>query len=220
MMWIGILPAFVVFFIMKGVKESPVWLERQRHLKARSEKDSLSLPRLLNELAILLRVRAVEERPLQLFHYRDKQQREVHVAPLGTEGLLRAHAGTFAIYVLLKIVFALLMSAARRDSGATVFGYYVQDPERYGVAEFDASGRVHVGGLGELDEVRAGAGNVARDLDRQPVVDEVARLELLALECRGCALDGCRREEMRQTAAEAPADRLRGGLPFHSSTPA
>ena len=35
MMWIGILPAFLVFFIMSGVKESPVWLDRQRHLKAR-----------------------------------------------------------------------------------------------------------------------------------------------------------------------------------------
>jgi putative sialic acid transporter len=46
MLWIGILPAFLVFFIMKGVDESPVWLERQRHLKARSEKDSLSLVRL------------------------------------------------------------------------------------------------------------------------------------------------------------------------------
>jgi hypothetical protein len=33
MMWIGILPAFLVFFIMKGVKESPVWLDRQAHLK-------------------------------------------------------------------------------------------------------------------------------------------------------------------------------------------
>ena len=33
MLWIGILPAFLVLFIMKGVKESPVWLERQRHLK-------------------------------------------------------------------------------------------------------------------------------------------------------------------------------------------
>ena len=46
MLWIGILPAFLVFFIMKGVDESPVWLERQRHLKARNEKDSLSLVRL------------------------------------------------------------------------------------------------------------------------------------------------------------------------------
>lgn len=32
--------------------------------------------------------------------------------------------------------------AASRDTGATVFGYWVKDPERYGVAEFDASGRV------------------------------------------------------------------------------
>jgi len=46
MMWIGILPAFLVFFIMKGVKESPVWLERQRHLKAHQQRDSLSLVRL------------------------------------------------------------------------------------------------------------------------------------------------------------------------------
>jgi glucose-1-phosphate thymidylyltransferase len=36
----------------------------------------------------------------------------------------------------------LLQSAARRESGATVFGYYVQDPERYGVMRFDAQGRV------------------------------------------------------------------------------
>src|SRR5260221_2535302 len=46
MLWIGMLPAFLVFFIMKGVKESPVWLDRQRHLKERSQKDSLSLLRL------------------------------------------------------------------------------------------------------------------------------------------------------------------------------
>src|SRR5438132_12527750 len=46
MLWIGILPAFLVFFIMRGVDESPVWLGRQSQLKARSEKDSLSLPRL------------------------------------------------------------------------------------------------------------------------------------------------------------------------------
>ena len=36
----------------------------------------------------------------------------------------------------------LLISAAARETGATVFGYYVQDPERYGVVEFDAQGRV------------------------------------------------------------------------------
>ncbi|ATB40563.1 glucose-1-phosphate thymidylyltransferase [Cystobacter fuscus] len=31
--------------------------------------------------------------------------------------------------------------AAARTSGATVFGYFVKDPERYGVVELDASGR-------------------------------------------------------------------------------
>jgi glucose-1-phosphate thymidylyltransferase len=34
-----------------------------------------------------------------------------------------------------------LRSAAARTSGATVFGYQVRDPERYGVVEFDAQGR-------------------------------------------------------------------------------
>ena len=37
---------------------------------------------------------------------------------------------------------ALLSTAAERESGATVFGYYVQDPERYGVVQFDSQGRV------------------------------------------------------------------------------
>ena len=36
----------------------------------------------------------------------------------------------------------LLQSAADRASGATVFGYYVHDPERYGVVEFDADGKI------------------------------------------------------------------------------
>ena len=35
-----------------------------------------------------------------------------------------------------------LKSADARDEGATVFGYWVNDPERYGVAEFDQSGKV------------------------------------------------------------------------------
>jgi len=35
-----------------------------------------------------------------------------------------------------------LESAAQQRSGATVFGYWVNDPERYGVVEFDAQGRV------------------------------------------------------------------------------
>ena len=36
----------------------------------------------------------------------------------------------------------LLQKAADDPQGATIFGYHVQDPERYGVAEFDAEGRV------------------------------------------------------------------------------
>ena len=36
----------------------------------------------------------------------------------------------------------LLKRADARADGATVFGYWVRDPERYGVAEFDASGKV------------------------------------------------------------------------------
>ena len=36
----------------------------------------------------------------------------------------------------------MLKQADAQEHGATVFGYWVKDPERYGVAEFDASGRV------------------------------------------------------------------------------
>jgi glucose-1-phosphate thymidylyltransferase len=36
----------------------------------------------------------------------------------------------------------LLVSVSQRIEGATVFGYYVQDPERYGVVAFDAKGNV------------------------------------------------------------------------------
>lgn len=35
-----------------------------------------------------------------------------------------------------------LKSAAQLQTGATIFGYWVRDPERYGVVEFDAYGKV------------------------------------------------------------------------------
>jgi glucose-1-phosphate thymidylyltransferase len=35
-----------------------------------------------------------------------------------------------------------LQTAAKQESGATIFGYHVRDPERYGVAEIDGTGRV------------------------------------------------------------------------------
>ena len=37
---------------------------------------------------------------------------------------------------------AMLRDAAQRAEGATVFGYHVNDPSRFGVLEFDASGKV------------------------------------------------------------------------------
>jgi glucose-1-phosphate thymidylyltransferase len=35
-----------------------------------------------------------------------------------------------------------LREAANRESGATIFGYHVKDPERYGVVEFERDGKV------------------------------------------------------------------------------
>ena len=48
MLWIGVAPAIMVFWIMRGVKESPVWLERQRHLSDTGTRDGLSLRRLFH----------------------------------------------------------------------------------------------------------------------------------------------------------------------------
>ena len=42
----------------------------------------------------------------------------------------------------LTKLLASSVQNARKDNQATVFGYYVKDPERYGVAEFDANGAV------------------------------------------------------------------------------
>jgi SHS family lactate transporter-like MFS transporter len=46
MLWMGVVPAIVVLVMIRGVQESPVWLERQRHLKERNERDPNSLIRL------------------------------------------------------------------------------------------------------------------------------------------------------------------------------
>jgi len=38
-----------------------------------------------------------------------------------------------------------MLRAASREQGATVFGYYVRDPERYGVVDFDKQGKaIHI----------------------------------------------------------------------------
>ena len=35
----------------------------------------------------------------------------------------------------------VLREVAARESGATIFGYYVRDPREYGVVEFDENGK-------------------------------------------------------------------------------
>lgn len=42
----------------------------------------------------------------------------------------------------LNELLANAVKNVKKDNQATVFGYYVKDPERYGVAEFDSKGRV------------------------------------------------------------------------------
>ena len=46
MFWMGILPALLVLWIRKNVGESPVWLERQRHLHENKKTDGVSLLRI------------------------------------------------------------------------------------------------------------------------------------------------------------------------------
>jgi SHS family lactate transporter-like MFS transporter len=46
MFWIGIGPALLVLWIRKNVSESPVWLERQTHLRSTQQKDGVSLLRI------------------------------------------------------------------------------------------------------------------------------------------------------------------------------
>ena len=46
MLWIGVLPALLVFWIMRRVKESPIWLEGQRDAGGTHEPASLALSRL------------------------------------------------------------------------------------------------------------------------------------------------------------------------------
>ena len=46
MLWIGVLPALLVLWIMGNVAESPVWLDRQKDLQARHQPSPIALPRL------------------------------------------------------------------------------------------------------------------------------------------------------------------------------
>lgn len=78
-----------------------------------------------------------------------------YIAQPSPDGLAQAFilaeeflAGAPSVMVLGDNIFfghgltQLLAAANARDGGATVFGYRVADPERYGVVAFDAKGRV------------------------------------------------------------------------------
>ena len=70
---------------------------------------------------------------------------EVQPSP---DGIAQAFIGADSVALVLgdNIFYGahleqMVRQAASRSSGATIFGYYVCDPERFGVIEFDAEGR-------------------------------------------------------------------------------
>lgn len=65
---------------------------------------------------------------------------------------------------------------AETDSDATVFGYWVNDPERYGVAEFDSDGRV-IGIEEKPKEPRSNYAVVGLYFYPNSVVDVAARIK-------------------------------------------
>jgi MFS transporter, SHS family, lactate transporter len=56
MFWLGILPALLVLWIRVQVPESPVWLERQQHLRQHQATDSVSLVRIFKGDLVLTTV--------------------------------------------------------------------------------------------------------------------------------------------------------------------
>ena len=48
MLWAGVIPGIAIFFLMRRVPESPVWLQRQRELAARGERPRLSVTRMFD----------------------------------------------------------------------------------------------------------------------------------------------------------------------------
>ena len=48
MLWAGVVPGLIIFALMRRVPESPVWLERQRELRAQGVAQRLSLARLFD----------------------------------------------------------------------------------------------------------------------------------------------------------------------------
>jgi len=78
-----------------------------------------------------------------------RRRRGTLVVPVdGLEFLHQGHDRPVPIdHFRRKLVFSFVQTAAGRCQGATIFGYWVRHPERYGVAELDAQG--HLIGLVE-----------------------------------------------------------------------
>jgi glucose-1-phosphate thymidylyltransferase len=69
-----------------------------------------------------------------------------------------------------------LQSADQQDQGATVFGYWVNDPERYGVVEFDADGKA-IGVEEKPEQAKSNYAITGLYFYDQQVVDMAATLQ-------------------------------------------
>ena len=66
-----------------------------------------------------------------------------------------------------------LKKAAKKENGATVFGYYVEDPERFGIVEITDLNRMYLE-EGTLDVVTLGRGYAWLDTGTVPALNEAA----------------------------------------------
>ena len=93
----------------------------------------------------------------------------------------------------------ILREAASREEGATIFGYYVRDPERYGVVEFEKGGRA-VGLVEKPERPRSHYAVTGLYFYDNQVLDIAASLEPSArgeLEITDVNVEYLRRDQLR-----------------------
>ena len=121
MLWIGVLPALLVFWIMSGVRESPVWLARQQHLRDRQEKDRMSLGRLFTPALLPITIQTSVLMGAFIFSYHSITfwyptflgAAKAGAAPVPR----RAESGRHAGQHLLRVAVGDRARAARRRHG-------------------------------------------------------------------------------------------------------